>query len=147
MYVPRAVAPARSLDETMNHISKRIYFSGLYLGRQRKPCFCNIGEIMCICCLYAGKYLTTFVRCTFTDGLRWCVYARVFILLAFAYIYISICILLSLAWLLCTYPVNHECITLSQLWLVLMTKPVYLVTQTEPIAKSTQVCVCLCVSL
>lgn len=75
----------------MNHISKRIYFSGLYLGRQRKSCFCNIGEIMCICCLYASKYLTTFVRCTFTDGLRWCVYARVFIfacLCIHIYIYI-----------------------------------------------------------
>lgn len=58
---------------------------------------------------------------------------------------LSICMSLTVLWMLYTCPVTHECVIVSHLWLILMTQPVYLVIQPGPITKSTQVYVCVCV--
>lgn len=54
---------------------------------------------------------------------------------------------LNVVWVLYTFPVSHECVTVSHLWLILMTEPVYLFLKPGPITKSAQVYVCVCVCL
>lgn len=136
---PIPIAPALSQDGAMTMCQCRYMSSDVQLHRRWRSCPVYLHTRLSreVCVAHRPRQNVLMVGdngCTLS--------AHPFMYL---HTYLSIDMLLNMVGMLFTCPVSHEHVTVTHLWLVLMTKPVYFVIQPGPITKSTQVCVCVCV--